>query len=95
MQGKNKGSKRERNFILNRIILPGVFLLVFVLYLSGNVEIMSTTRLARNTIATMKQQCISFDKIKTTDRTKSLFRLTGLLLEFRDRLAVDSSCQQP
>lgn len=54
MQGKNKGSKRERNFILNRIILPGVFLLVFVLYLSGNVEIMSTTRLARNTIATMK-----------------------------------------
>lgn len=91
MQGKNKDSKKKQNFILNRIILPGVFLLVLVLYLSGNVEIMSTTRLARNTIATMKQQCISFDKLKTTDRTKSLFRLTELLLEFRNRLEIDPS----
>ena len=67
-------------------ICAGLALLVVVTAFAGHFELKSTETLAAETIATLKRQCISYNKLTASDRAKSLFRLSDLMRDFRTHL---------
>lgn len=65
----------------------GIFLLIIVMIIAGHLEAMNIKKIAQNTMDTLKQQCISFDKVIAADKTKSLLRMTDMMLDFSYHLA--------
>ena len=75
---------------LKKAVSIGIVLLCALLILSCHLETVKTTRTANNTLNAMQQQCVLFDKLMTTDRTKSLFRLIDTMRTLRTELANDA-----
>ena len=71
------------------VIIVGVLLFLLVVLVHGHAEYQITTSLARDTANTLRQQCISFYKLASGDRVKSLFRLSDNLLELSYHLRDD------
>ncbi len=62
---------------------------MLVVLVHGHAEYQITTSLAWDTANTLRQQCISFYKLASGDRVKSLFRLSDNLLELSYHLRDD------
>lgn len=62
------------------VIIVGILLFLLVVLVHGHAEYQITASLARDTANTLRQQCISFYKLASGDRVKSLFRLSDNLL---------------
>ena len=71
------------------VIIVGVLLFLLVVLVHGHAEYQITASLARDTANTLRQQCISFYKLASGDRVKSLFRLSDNLLELSYHLRDD------
>lgn len=76
----------SRRLTLRSAIHCGLVLLILVTSLAGHRETVAIKAAAEHTMTTLKQQCISYDKLMASDRTKSLFRLSDLMREFSSRL---------
>ncbi len=76
---------------MKRVIGVGVVLLIFVAGFAGYREIRTMTGLAADTTNTLKNQCMSYNKLIAADRTKSLYRLSDLMRDFRTHLAYQPS----
>ena len=94
----NKESGLLKTFVwltFRSAVCIGLVLLVLVMLFSGYLEGRSNADIAANTMSTLKQQCISFNRLTAADRTKSLFRLSDLMqtlsaqLERQPELATD------
>ena len=72
---------------IRKIIGIGVFLFLMLSTMASYAWSLETKKLAQNTMDTLKQQCVSFNKVVAADRTKSLFRLTDMMLDFSYHLA--------
>lgn len=68
----------------------GLILLLLVMMLGVRKQTATTTDLAEATTKTLKQQCVSFDRLTTSDQTRSLFRLSDMMREFRLNLLEES-----
>ena len=68
------------------ILLIGIVLLLVTVFVHGSVELNRTKEMAENTVDTLRQQCQSFNRLLVSDRTKSLFRLSDILLTVSHRL---------
>lgn len=81
-------------------VLAGLALLLVIVLVSGRVQLDTTGELTDNTLDTLKQQCLSYNKLLASDRTQSLFRLSELLedlsykLEEQPQLAADRYLEQ-
>lgn len=84
-------SKKAFNFTIYKAVIFGLILLLLTVSFTGHKSAKETASAASNTMDTLKQQCMSFDKLVDSDRTKSLFRLTDLLRDFSNRLADEPS----
>lgn len=71
------------------VIIVGILLFLLVVLVHGHTEYQITASLARDTANTLRQQCISFYKLASGDRVKSLFRLSDNLLELSYHLRDD------
>ncbi|MFR3991887.1 MAG: hypothetical protein ACLTY5_04680 [Angelakisella sp.] len=71
------------------VIIVGILLFLLVVLVHGHAEYQITASLARDTANTLRQQCISFYKLASGDRVKSLFRLSDSLLELSYHLRDD------
>ena len=71
------------------VIIVGILLFLLVVLVHGHAEYQITASLARDTANTLRQQCISFYKLASGDRVKSLFRLSDNLLELSYHLRDD------
>ena len=77
MQAASTGKPSKKIKLRNSLIIAVGVILFTVLTLSmGASEIKDTQRLMTNTIDTLKNQCMSFDKLVTADKIKSMFRLS-------------------
>lgn len=85
---------------ITAVMALGLALLLAVMALAGCWEFGSTSVLTKNTLETLKQQCINYDKLLAADRTKSLFRLADLLtdlsyhLQEQPELATDTFLEE-
>ncbi len=85
---------------ITAVMALGLALLLAVMALAGCWEFGSTSALTKNTLETLKQQCINYDKLLAADRTKSLFRLADLLtdlsyhLQEQPELATDTFLEE-
>lgn len=68
------------------ILLAGILLFLMVLILSGWRELRLTSTLVASTTDTLRQQCVSYDRLVAADRTKSLFRLADSVQELSRHL---------
>lgn len=75
---------------LRQIIPRGLVLLAGILLLCGARDVRRAQTRTDNTMDTLKQQCVSFNKLLAADRTKSLFRLTDMMLDLREHLNADN-----
>lgn len=73
-------------FNLRSSIYVGVLLLLFITAWAGHREVLSMRNAAESAMNALKQQCISFNKLTAADETKSLFRLSDLMLDFASHL---------
>lgn len=87
MKMSKKHSEKSKSFPVVNAVVIGVILLIIISAAAGHFEAMKITNIAAYTMDTLKQQCTSFNKIVSADRTKGLFRLTDLLRDFSIRLA--------
>lgn len=71
------------------VIIVGILLFLLVVLVHGHAEYQITASLAWDTADTLRQQCISFYKLASGDRVKSLFRLSDNLLELSYHLRDD------
>ena len=88
--GKHQ-SERNSRLKTHRIVLLGAALLLAVTLLAGSLEFRATQTLMQSTMQTLRQQCVSFNKLVTADCTKSLFRLSDSLLEVSRHIESDPS----
>lgn len=86
MRKRNIMSKIHSLITVKSTVYAGIFLLVLVMAAAGYTELKSTEALAEETMATLKQQCMSYNKLTAADRTKSLYRLSDLMRDFRTHL---------
>lgn len=88
----NKKQKLEKllHLTIRKATAIGCALLVMVMLIAGRAETAKVTKLAGETMDTIKQQCASFNKLVASDRTKSLFRLIELMRVLRQDLGEDS-----
>lgn len=91
MSKYNSRLKLSDSLTLRAAVLIGVILLAGVSVLACRVQITSTSGVAEDAMNTMKQQCISFNRLTVADRTKSLFRLSELMSDLSTHLENDSS----
>ena len=92
MQAASTGKPSKKIKLRNSLIIAVGVILFTVLTLSmGASEIKDTQRLMTNTIDTLKNQCMSFDKLITADKIKSLFRLSDILMELNQHIEHDAS----
>lgn len=89
----NKKQKLEQllHLTVQKATAIGCVLLVVVMLAAGHAEAMKIRKLAGTTMDTIKQQCTSFNKLVSSDRTKSLFRLIELMRVLRQDLYEDNS----
>lgn len=73
------------------IVLTGLILLTQVSYLAFTSSYEYAKTLAQNTIDTLRQQCASFNSIKSMDRTKELFYMNNMVMELSNTLKNDPS----
>lgn len=71
------------------IVLIGLILLTQVSYLAFTSSYEYAETLAQNTIDTLRQQCASFNSIKSMDRTKELFYMNNMVMELSNTLKHD------
>ena len=83
-------SKVNSLITVKSTVRVGLVLLLLVTAFAGHVEFRSTQALAQETMAALKQQCISYNKLTASDRTKSLYWLSDLMLDFRGHLTEDA-----
>lgn len=77
----NKRTSRRNRFItLKRVLGAALILLVASGTLAAYAEVHRAAQLASNTMQSLKQQCISFNRLVAADRTKSLYRLSDMML---------------
>lgn len=72
---------------IRHAVAIGIVLLLIATMTAGHFEAKSLARMAQSTAETLKQQCISFDKLVNQDTVNSLFRLSDLLQNLRHDLA--------
>lgn len=87
MEEKNRPAAKRGSLTLLKAVIIGIVLVLAAVPISVYIEILQSRDLAESAAATLKTQCASFSRVVATDRTKSLFRMTGLLRDFRSRLA--------
>jgi len=75
---------------VKRITGIGILLVIIVTAIASHFEAMTVATLAEKTMSTLKQQCISFNKVIEADRTKSLFRMTDMMRDLSTRLTEDN-----
>ena len=68
--------------------LGAVLLLVMTLFCAVR-DVKQAENMTVSTMETLKQQCVSFNKLLTTDRIKSLFHLTDLVVDLSEDLQRD------
>lgn len=74
-----------------RLVVAGIVVVALVFAGAGYVQSKSLESLAEDVTGTLKQQCISYDKLVSTDRTKSLFRLTDIVRDLTDHLGKEGA----
>ena len=84
-------SKRNRFITLKSVLGAALILLVASGTLVGYAEVHRTAQLASSTMQSLKQQCISFNRLVAADRTKSLYRLSDMMLDLSEDLKRDPS----
>lgn len=89
---KNKAyQKSKKQVSLAAAAVTGAVLLILVVAVTSQVNLKTETKNAYNAMQTLKQQCISFDRLVASNRTKSLFRLTDVLRNVRREIEKDPS----
>lgn len=76
-------------FSLPRLIALGIVVILVCTVVASCFEAANLKHLAEEASETMMQQCMRFDKITAASRTKSLFRITDMLRDLRERLAAN------
>lgn len=71
---RTKNEKVLKRSILHAFII-GLILLIVISFVTSRLNYVQLTDSAQKSIDAMKQQCLSYDKIVASDRTKSLFHL--------------------
>lgn len=84
-------SKRNRFITLKRVLVAALILLVASGTLVACAEVHRTAQLAGSTMQSLKQQCISFNRLVAADRTKSLYWLSDMMLDLSEDLKRDPS----
>lgn len=84
-------SKRNRFITLKRVLVAALILLVASGTLVAYGEVHRTAQLASSTMQSLKQQCISFNRLVAADRTKSLYWLSDMMLDLSEDLKRDPS----
>lgn len=84
-------SKRNRFITLKRVLLAALVLVVASGTLVACAEVHRTAQLASSTMQSLKQQCISFNRLVAADRTKSLYWLSDMMLDLSEDLKRDPS----
>ena len=84
-------SKRNRFFTLKRVLVAALILMVASGALAAYAEVHRAAQLASSTMQSLKQQCISFNRLVAADRTKSLYRLSDMMLDLSEDLKRDPS----
>lgn len=89
MYVRNNSARKWHLPIPPTIAVLGVVLLVVITFFTVRIELAATSELMYNSIGTLKQQCVSFNRLVVSDRTKSLFRLSDNMLELSRHLRDD------
>lgn len=84
-------SERNRFITLKRVLVVALILLVASGALVACAELHRTAQLASSTVQSLKQQCISFNRLVAADRTKSLYWLSDMMLDLSEDLKRDPS----
>lgn len=84
-------SKRNRFITLKRVLVAALILVVASGTLVAYAEVHRTAQLASSTMQSLKQQCISFNRLVAADRTKSLYWLSDMMLDLSEDLKRDPS----
>ena len=84
-------SKRNRFITLKRVLVAALILVVASGTLVAYGEVHRTAQLASSTMQSLKQQCISFNRLVAADRTKSLYWLSDMMLDLSEDLKRDPS----
>ena len=88
----NKRTSKRNCFItLKRVLVAALILMVASGTLVAYAEVHRTAQLASSTMQSLKQQCISFNRLVAADRTKSLYRLSDMMLDLSEDLKRDPS----
>ena len=90
VSGKRKYPEKLPVLDIKHITGIGIILLLIVMTVAGHVEAMMIKKTAQNTMDTLKQQCISFNKIIAADKTKSLFRMSDMMLDLSYHMAEEN-----
>lgn len=86
---KRKTQSPSEKTRLFPIVLLGILLLILVIVLMGRYEFSLSEEMMQATMDTLRQQSISYNKLMTADRTKSLFRLADCVIELSRHLEDD------
>lgn len=76
---------------VRKIALAGIALFIAAFLIAGHTQSKNMATLASEVTGTLQQQCESYDKLTTTDRTKSLFRLTTTMQQISNELGARPS----
>ena len=88
----NKRTSKRNCFItLKRVLVAALILMVASGTLVAYAEVHRTAQLASSTMQSLKQQCISFNRLVAADRTKSLYWLSDMMLDLSEDLKRDPS----
>lgn len=88
----NKRTSKRNHFItLKRVLVAALILMVASGTLVAYGEVHRTAQLASSTMQSLKQQCISFNRLVAADRTKSLYWLSDMMLDLSEDLKRDPS----
>lgn len=86
MNNPNLSLVRQWRSNVRNVLIVGIVLFVAAFLVAGHVQSKNMTTLAGEVTGTLQQQCDSYNKLTTTDRTKSLFRLTATMQQISNEL---------
>lgn len=86
MNARNLSLTRQWRSNVRKIALVGIALFIAAFLIAGHAQSKNLATLAGEVTGTLQQQCASYDKLTTADRTKSLFRLTTTMQQLSDDL---------
>lgn len=87
MKEKNNAPKKRRHLSMFIAVVIGLVLIAASVPISVATETENVRALAESASDALKQQCTSFGKVVTADRAKSLFRMTDMIRDLRNRIA--------